>query len=102
MSNYPPGVNDAMIEAHFGGARDDWPFTLECTHESAIDTLAEERDVDPDEVHDFDGKPTLFKDDETAELSSWTESWGGSCVWKCPVCFEEHEETLTREDFEDD
>lgn len=101
-SNLPPGVSDAMIEAHFGGDRDDWPWSLECRHESAIDVLAEERDVDPSEVHDFDGKPVLFKDDETEELSSWSESWGASCRWTCPVCHEEHEEEVNKDDLYDE
>ena len=102
MSNLPPGVTDAMVEDHFGGARDDWPFALECDHRSAIDTLADERDVNPSDVHDFDGEPTIFKDDETEELSSWSESWGASCRWVCPVCHVEHEEEVDKADFYDD
>lgn len=100
MSNLPPGVTDAMIEAHFGGDRSDWPYALECDHEDAIESLAEERDVDSADVHDFDGKPTLFEDDEVAELSSWTETWGASATWVCPVCKAEHEEEINKEDFE--
>lgn len=100
MSNpyYPAGVTDADIDRQFGGDRDDWPYSLECTHESARDVLAERRDVKPSEVHDFDGKPTLFKDDETEELSSWRESWGASCRWTCPVCHDEHEEEISKDD----
>lgn len=101
-SNLPPGVTDAMIEDHFGDARDDWPFLLECDHAEAIDALCEERDCDPADVHDFDGKPTTFKDDETEELASWSETWGASVRWKCPVCHEEHEEEVDKDDFYDE
>lgn len=102
MSNYPPGVSDVDIDRHFGGDRDDWPFSLECDHESAIEALAEERSVDMDDVHDFDGKPVSFKDDETEELSSWSESWGASVRWKCPVCHAEHQEEVDKSEFYDE
>lgn len=101
MNNYPDGVTDADIDAHFGGARDDWPFVLECDHERKAEELADERGIDTEEVHDFDGKPTMFKDNEVDELSSWATGWGAQCEWKCPVCGQVNEEEVDADDFGD-
>lgn len=101
-NNLPPGVTDAMIEAHFGGGRDDWPFALECSHQSAIDSLADARGVNPSEVHDFDGKTTLFRDSEVKELSSWEVAGGGECEWRCPICDAVNTDAFDQDDFYDD
>lgn len=99
---YPPGVTDADIDRQFGGGRDDWPYGLICEHEDAIESLAAEREVDSADVHDFDGKPTYFKDDEVEDLSSFSESWGATCTWTCPVCHQENHEEFDKSDFYDE
>lgn len=90
---------------YWADTRDDWPFSLECTHVTKLEELWDQLealgidypDKDPRYVS-LENSPQNF-DDTTAEVTSWTTGWGAECEWVCPSCGGRNTEELTKEDF---
>jgi hypothetical protein len=92
---YPPGVTDADINRHFGGAEDTWDQgNLECYHDDAFRKaeLAE----DEGRMAELENH-TIFDGDEVNDLNVWYDRTCATVQFTCRLCGEKHEQEFDLE-----